>query len=351
MIANEPLAATSKGPFTIEIAPGVQTNGRKEWQQIFGFPEVGCSIFYGSLGNSMNLGNILCVVPNITFNTLNPHWYAPRTSLGLGLAYFNKPYNRNTDSTNSYIGAPITAMAYVKVYLQTKLSDHLLITAGIMLSHCSDGHYQVPNVGLNMFSLFVGINYSTKIYPYHFEKRTLDVPKSKIKLNVRTGVGVHVLAQTLGPTGTPKYAIYSNDIYLSKRYGMVSNLHAGFEINQFNSYYNYIVANDYFSNQQKLKSTVVTCFIAHELMIGRFSILTQIGVNLYNPFYDNYINMYKSEQGIQTDLKKIFATRLGVHYYFFDPKYCTRNNIFIGAYVKANLGQADFICTQLGFVF
>jgi hypothetical protein len=61
--------------------------------------------------------------------------------------------------------------------------------------------------------------------------------------------------------------------------------------------------------------------------------------------------MYLSERGMKTELKKYISARLGVQYYFFDPEYCNRSNIYIGAYIKANFGQADFTCMQLGFVF
>jgi hypothetical protein len=222
---------------------------------------------------------------------------------------------------------------------------------GISVSHCSNGHYQVPNVGMNLLSAFVGLVYHPVAFPKHFERRQIQVPAGKIKFNVRAGMGVHVLARTLGPAGTPKYAIYATDFYLSRLYGKASNVHAGIEINHYNSYYNYIVKYDFFADHQKLRASVVTAYLAHELMIGHFSLLTQGGINVYNQFYNNYIKMYLSERGMKTELKKYISARLGVQYYLFDPKYCSRSNIYLGAYIKANFGQADFTCVQLGYVF
>ena len=341
----------STSPFFFEFNPSIQTNGSKEWHHIFGLPEVGCSFYAGNLGNKRELGNIFGILPNMTFNTINRRWFSPKISLGIGLAFFNKPYNAQTDTANVYIGSHITAFAHVAVFIQPRLSDHFNLKVGVAVSHCSNGHYQVPNVGLNLMSVFAGVAYHPLVFPNHFEKRKIQVPPGKIKFNVRLGIGVHELARTLGPAGTPKYAIYSTDLFLSKRYGRKSNVQAGVEVNYYNSYYNYIVKNDFFTNNQKLKSTVMTVFLGHDLLIHHFSLLTQGGINVYNQFYNNYIKMYLSERGMKTELKKYISARLGVQYYFFDPNYCNSSNIYIGAYIKANFGQADFSCMQLGFVF
>lgn len=350
VVENYSIVPKSRNPFLLECNLAIQTNGNKEWQNVLGFPRVGCSLFFGNLGNKDQLGYLTGVLPNVTFNTANRKWYLPHVKLGLGLAYFTKKYS-NTDTVNFYIGSHITALAHAALYIQPRLTKHLELTAGIAVSHGSNGHYQVPNLGINLPSVFVGLVYHPATFPEKFERREIMIPPSKIRFNIRAGIGVHELARTLGPVGTSKYAIYVTDVYLSKRYGNASNVQAGLEINHYNSFYNYIVNNDFFTGQQKLKATVFTAFLAHELMMGRVSLLTQGGINIYNRFYNQYILMYKSERGLKSELKKYISTRLGLQYYIFDTKYCSQNNIFIGAYIKANFGQADFICTQIGFVF
>jgi len=350
VVENYSTIPKSKNPFFLELSPSLQTNGSKEWHHIFGFPKFGGILLMGNLGNKDQLGYVLGAFPNLTFNATNKKWYVPRISLGLGLAYFSKTFSK-TDSINYYIGSHITAMAHAAIYVQPRLNDHFELKAGIAVTHCSNGHYQVPNLGINLPSIFLGLAYHPRTFPSKFERKDIQVPLSKIRFNIRTGIGIHELARTFGPAGTPKYAIYVTDLFVSKRFGKVSNVQAGLEIKHYNSFYNYIVKNEFFTGKQKLKATVFTAFLAHELMIGKFSLLTQGGINVYNRFYDQYILMYKSERGLKSELKKYISTRLGIQYYLFDPKYCTRSNIFIGAYIKANFGQADFTCAQVGFVF
>ena len=341
----------SINPYLWEFNPSVQTNGSKEWHHIFGLPKIGCAVFFGNLGNNHALGNMFGLLPNMTFNTIRTKWYSPKISLGLGLAYFNKPYNAKTDTLNFYIGSHITAFAHASLYVQPRLSDHFSLTLGMAVSHCSNGHYQVPNLGMNLISVFAGIVYHPVVFPKHFERRKIQAPAGKIKFNIRAGMGVHEFARTMGPIGTPKYAIYTTDIYLSRFYGRMSNVHAGLEVNHYNSYYNYIVNNAFFTNQQKLRASVLIAYLADELIIHHISILFQGGINVYNQFYDNYMKMYRSERGLKSELGKYIGTRLGVQYYLFDPKYCSQTNVYLGVYIKAHFGQADFTCIQVGYVF
>ncbi len=349
IVENASNVPKSTNPYLFEFNPSVQTNGNKEWHHIFGFPKVGCSVILGDLGNHRELGNIIGLMPNITFSITKHHWYSPRICFGLGLAYFNRPYDVQNDSNNVYIGSHITALAHASLYIQPKITKHFSLKAGIAVFHCSNCHYQVPNLGINFPAVFIGFIYHPLALPSRFERRRIQVPDSKLKFNIRVGLGVHELAGTFGPIGTPKYAIYITDLYLSRRYGRASNVQAGFEIKHYNSYYNDIIANERFTEDQKLKATVISVCLGHELMIHRFSLLTQGGINIYNPYYNKY--QYKKQKGLREEFKKYICTRVGVQYYLFDPKYCTSSNIFIGTYIKANFGQADCACIQLGVVF
>lgn len=349
IVENNKLVPKSRNPFLLEINPSIQTSGSKEWHHIFGFPKIGCSFFLGKLGNEQQLGNIFGILPNLTFNTMSPKWYVPRIKLGLGLAYFNKPFDATNNPDNIYIGSKVTILANASMHIQHSFGNHVKLNAGIAVAHCSNGHYQVPNLGINMPSVFAGLVYYPNILPSSFARKDIKVPQGKFHLNLRTGLGVHVFAGSLEPVGTAKYAIYINDLYVSRRFGKVSNILAGLEVKYYNSFYNYIMETGYYTEKQKMRASVITPFLGHELMIGHLSFITQGGINVYNKFYTDKV--YKKDLGFKSFVEKYISTRLGFQYYIFDPKYCTRSNIFFGTYIKANFGKADFVCSQIGFVF
>lgn len=337
----------NKMPFLLTINPSFQADGQEDWHQEYGFPRAGVRLTLGSLGNCRELGYMVGLTPNMTLRT-GRHRYMPELNLGLGLSWFSRHYDAESNPYNYYIGSGLTAMAEASLQIEPKIGNKTYLISGIKVFHCSNSHFQVPNLGLNVISLYMGILLNPE--KWNPVTREIIVPKQKIHWNVRSGIGVHELSRTMGPAGTPKYIIYTNDLYLSRLFGKVSNVHLGLEVNYYKSYYNYIVSNNFFGGDQRLKSTVVSVFLAHEFMIKHFSILAQGGVNLYNKFYNNYVNLYKSEKGADLMLKKLFPARLGIQYYLFDPEHCTRRNIFLGAYVKTNFSQADFACFQAGVV-
>jgi hypothetical protein len=351
IVRNSGEVPHNKTPVLLTINPSFQTFGNDDWHQLYGFPRAGCRITIGSLGNNKELGSIVGLTPNITLKTSQHKWYFPTINMGLGLAWFSKPYNTETNPGNFYIGSHITALAEASIQVEPKLNHRINLLAGIKVIHCSNSHYQVPNLGMNLISIYGGILINSADANRRPVKREIDFPTSRVQFNFRSGIGIHELSRTLGPAGTPKYTIVVNDFYLSKRYGKISNVHAGIEVNYYKSYYNYIVTNNFFEKNQKLNATVITAFLAHELMIKHFSLLAQGGINLHNKFYNAYISQYKSEQGLSLTLKKVFSSRIGLQYYIFDPAHNTRRNIFFGAYIKANFGQADFACFQAGVVF
>lgn len=350
IVRNYSEVPSNKAPLFLTLNPSVQTGGKEDWHYVYGFPRVGCRITLANLGNVSELGYMVGFTPNMTFKLIPQKWFVPTLNLGLGLAWFNKPYNEISNPRNYYIGSHITAMAEASLQVEPKIGEKLFLLAGLRVAHCSNSHYQVPNLGMNILSVYMGVLINPTKVPQKSEISLKEKSASSIKFNIRSGIGIHELARTFGPAGTPKYIISANDFYVSKLFGRISNVHAGLEINYYSDYYRYTVDNDLFQTDKRLKSTVFTAFLAHEFMIKRVSLLAQGGINLYNKFYRSYISQYKSEQGTNLWLSEMISTRLGLQYYFFDPAKYNHFNVFVGAYIKANFGTADFACFQMGVV-
>ncbi len=91
-----------------------------------------------------------------------------------------------------------------------------------------------------------------------------------------------------------------------------------------------------------------------------------VGANLHKPAYDidwrinqGWDNTPRDipeewmlgEYNSKYKLKKLIATRLGLRYYLFGNDSTPIHNIFAGASINANLGQADFTEVSVGYVF
>ncbi|NJO68700.1 MAG: hypothetical protein HC830_04950, partial [Bacteroidetes bacterium] len=217
----------NRSSFFFVLNPSVQTTGGEEWHHIYRFPRAGCKITLGDCGNRNELGYLAGLTPNITLRTYSGRRINTSVNLGLGIAYFNKPYDEITNPHNFYIGSHLTALAEASVQCEYGVGKNLSLISGLRVVHCSNSHYQVPNLGLNILTLYMGVLINKRQAQALPERVPVEVPRPKVRFNIRSGIGVHELARTLGPAGSPKYAIYVNDFYVSRLFGRVSNVHAG----------------------------------------------------------------------------------------------------------------------------
>ena len=75
----------------------------------------------------------------------------------------------------------------------------------------------------------------------------------------------------------------------------------------------------------------------------------------YWDFYDadgTYETRYVyGELNTKYELKKAILSRLGIKYYLFNNNNNPSHNVFLGATINANLGQADFSEFNIGYVY
>ncbi len=102
-------------------------------------------------------------------------------------------------------------------------------------------------------------------------------------------------------------------------------------------------------------------------MLNHFGVNLQIGFNIHKPAYniDWRINqgwdvvpreipensaIVLGDFGTKFKLKKLISSRLGLKYYLIGTRKAPKHNVFFGASINSNLGQADFTELSLGYV-
>jgi hypothetical protein len=332
-----------------ELNLSLQTAGKRNWHQLYHFPQVGMALFYGYLGNNAVFGQNIALVPNLTFHKPVGRIFSLEFQFGMGLSYFTKHYDAITNPTNNVIGASITNITYLLLDGSFKLGNHLNLNAGLSAFHCSDGHYQLPNLGANIPSVNLGVSYFPQGRPTLFKKDSIPAPQRKLLFTAGFGYGRHEFGSATKATGGPKYNVFQGMFYLSKRWRKICNLHAGIFVTYYADYYDYIVNQELFDSKQQLRSTIVTLFIGNEFMIGKFGLVVQSGVNVYTPFLKK---IYENQPSNPSDGFVIYmSTKLGIQYYLFDPSCSTHRNCFLGIYLKAKSGEADFAQLAAGYTF
>jgi hypothetical protein len=241
----------------VELNFGKQTIGEKQWQQHYGFPQVGISLIGGYLGNNNELGFTVGLVPNVTINAINENKWSLKIKMGLGFAYFNKPYDAESNRANILIGSHITNLSIAQFYFRRILNESTDLNFGLSAIHASDGHYQLPNVGLNMITANLGVKHYFGQRPKVFYTDDSYLNRGReIKYGIRAGIGVHEFGNELGPLNQSKYTITDLAIYLKKPAGRLGSALAGLGYKYYSSFYEKIVEDSTFSSNLRLKASV-----------------------------------------------------------------------------------------------
>ena len=150
--------------------------GNKLWQLENNKPDIGLSFQCIDFLNRPQLGYAITVAPYIEI-PLNEKQKASRLILRLcwGATYITKKFDIEKNHKNIAIGSNINSYVQFKWFWQLQLNKQFRIEPGFTFSHASNGRAKVPNLGLNVVSLNLGINY---LIPSQKKPQTFSVDSS-----------------------------------------------------------------------------------------------------------------------------------------------------------------------------
>jgi hypothetical protein len=334
-----------------EANVGYKTFGTKPWHADWRYPQYGVAFLYGYLGNPAVLGNNYSLLPYLLLESKDSRKITADVRVGVGLAHFDTRYNRISNPDNIIIGSRFTGIANLSVNLRKRLSSHWALYGGVSFIHCSNGHSHLPNVGMNTVALNAGLRYYPAGKPLPQTTKSNPAAKDRpVMMNLRFGYGTHEFGSATKPLGGPHYPVYALSVFASKRFGKISNGHAGIFVNYYTGFYDYIRNQNFYDTGQRGKSITASIFVGHEFLIGRFGLVWQSGVNIYNPFQRDYYKLLLGS-GTSAMLKTYWCNKIGGQVYLFRPSEVRRFNMWFGIYIKTNLMTADFAESAVGVRF
>ena len=312
-------------PDGLLISINKKSLGKKEWQQVYDYPDYGISFQTIDFKNKY-LGKNYAIGLHYNFYFLKRHLLF-RVSQGIG--FTTNPYDKETNNKNNAFGSKILDNNYILLqYQKQNLLGPIGLQTGFMFTHFSNARFKAPNSGINSYAFTFGLN-------YNFEKNATilkdSLPNSKsyaekIKYNFafRTGISEAPVV------GIGQRQFYHIGLYADKRLNRKSALQLGTDV--FFSRYlkDYIQFSAVaFPNREPVDPNTdykrIGVFVGHELFINKLSIETQFGYYVYKPFkYD--IDIYQ---------------RLVLKYYI-------NKNIFAGIGLKTHKAKAEAAELTLG---
>jgi hypothetical protein len=335
--------------FIGEISYSRMYSGKKEWHAKYKYPTFYTSLFFGYPGNKI-YGYFIGISPQFSMKFPISKNFNYSVKAGIGPAYHTNPWDVDENPLNMLVGSRITAIANAHISLDYKFGKSVLgLSLGVI--HFSNGHVKLPNIGTNM--PVAGINFKIlghdrkSFSQIEILKTELCMDKS-IRFFVGIGAGVHEYGSSTKPANGPKYLIKTLSFGLTKNTNLINQHYFGLNILQYNSFKKFIITEELNIGNPYLKSMAITAFWGHEFQFGKFGFYTEIGLDIYKPFYKYFVTIYGDKFGAKDVIKAINSNKMGIRYKFIDKD---KFGVVAGTNLKVNMGQADFIEIFCSFEF
>ena len=316
LISHHPLLDPLEGPVSFFNARwGIKTTGKKEWQRIFNYPIIGIGLSHNILTKAY-LGNPTAAYTFMYLPFFGIAKIKFNMGIHLGLAWGINPYGEQ-NPLNVALGSKCAAYASINLNTTFKLNSNLDLFLCAGGYHYSNGNTTKPNKGLNQLGTEGGLRYRLTSSTIQFNKNPVKPVEKKGSIMIFGAYGwkKEVTDGSFYNTGS-----LSTGYYLT--INNKSRLSAGADM-----FYDEGVLY-YSQKENKLKNVTASgLFAGHELTLSQFSIVTQIGIYLYNPH----------------PADPFYYERLGM-------RYIISNRVIPSLTLKAHEFKIDFIEWGIGFI-
>lgn len=350
-----------------------QNNNVQEWAYRLGYPKTGLALGVVDYGNSDALGQAITLLPNAEFNILGRGKRRFTMNVGLGASYFNKQFDAVDNPFNQAVSTDFTWTFRLLFHYRLFESKSIQWRLGGGYLHHSNGHTRLPNNGYNSLVGSLSAIIGTKQHSASEEIDPKEPKKSSAYyVSPRIGIGSNVLSLVYND----KKEVYTLAFSVGKQLNRTFKIGVGLSYRYYEHYYDYIIKNESlvqegrefedFKEHPRWSASNLAIFVEGELLLNHIGVTFQIGGNIHKPAYDidwrinqGWDNTPREipeswmlgEYNSKYQLKKYISTRLGLRYYLFGNETYPTHNLYAGATINANLGQADFTEFSVGYVY
>jgi hypothetical protein len=298
-----------------------QTDGSEDWQKSHRLPKWGIAFLYGNSGSKQYIGRVTALYAYMNVPLIKTKRYTGSFLLGTGPCWVTKPYDIHLNPKNTLIGTHLNAFISTQLQNEIALSDRLFLNAGISFIHFSNGGTTLPNLGLNIPSLFAGIRYA-------FNKPTI-IHKEYNKVFSRSTdfkVFTTISLKQAPSVGGNHYAINTLQVEAARR--LTRNYSLGGGVHFFyNRSLSYFPLENPLVDKRYGKKFQIATYASYEHFFGKLSLPIQAGVYIYN---NHKSPLVYQQVGLRYAFSRHWSAEL---------------------FLKSELGKADFMHTGIGYIF
>ena len=269
---------------------GWQSPGYKDWQKVYRGPYYGVGLYVANFNNTMELGNSIASYGFLGIPVFRLKKLEMYTELQFGAALNPTHYDSISNPRNIAIGSGLNIYVDIGLNVVYPLTKNLDMGLGMSFTHLSNGGFERPNRGLNLFAPSIELKYRISGRP---DVRNIERPPKKIErsndLYFLLGYGNHQMVEH----------------ELDSNYYSVAGLGITYSIQHSNAFrsgigvdFNYLRSLSALPDgspgvQGTWDNLTVGLIYAPELLIGKLSIVTGIGIYAKHHKYGNFNQLYQ----------------------------------------------------------
>lgn len=260
----------------LDVAPGFML-GRK-WWQAYQYGSCGISLLLNQNGPDRTLGTSIGIGPYLETYL----WRGQRSSLQIrgttGITWNSAPFHLYDNPLNPAISSRFSALLQGGLFYEYGLTDHWAIRAGTLVTHYSNGSFEMPNYGLNMPHVSMGVSYRTEATRRYDRDPSQDPDWAK-ETSIWV-VGQAGLAESL-PVNGPKFGTFTLSAVAERRVALKSSLTLGADFMANPSLARWVRFQPGWAGASTDAAGIT---LGHNLHMGRTILHTQGGLYVYKPF-------------------------------------------------------------------
>jgi hypothetical protein len=314
--------------FIGEINYSVKTDGSKSWHSLWHNPELGVGYLSGELGNNKILGYSHSIFGFWGVPVIEKERIILKYRLGAGLGYLTKKFDVRSNYYDLAIGSHFNAHLYFALLLDIKPFDFpLYISPGITFNHFSSGAIDSPNLGLNQFSLNIGIKYMYSQYPHSLKKMTVPY-----LYNPEWEVSAYYAASTKENNSHENKKHFVNTLLVDA--GLRTSLKRSWGLGMCFIY-----------------DTSLKMYLDTKEQYKSHADLFRIGIHAYHEVYFTYDLSLVLQAGSYVYNKYRNGSLMAWIYTKFGLRYTFSNGMFANIILKTHYATADYIEFGIGYRF
>ena len=296
-----------------------QTDGSQPWHAANSMPQWGVAVFWGNTGSRAYMGHLGGAFGFINVPLLKKKAFTSKLRGGMGLGWVQKPYNKNSNHKNVLIGSPLNGYMGFLWQNEFRLAPRLFLNAGLSFTHLSNGGSTLPNLGLNIPALSLGVRYGAG--EAAATKMPVAYKKEKIKYAVFASGGIKQAPWV----ESSRYLVNTISVEGGRQLGYSGLLSGGVLFFYDRSLQVHPAGIP--SLKRKGNYLQAGIFAVYEHQFGNISVPLQLGAYVYNK-----------------DLSPQLFQNLGL-------RYKLSHHLSAQVILKTHMGQADHIHFGVGYHF